>query len=112
VSESLPMRLERLATTSMRTCPGCCNCSPSNYTDPMCDGDGARVLAAVEWRAAGRDVGGIAFETGNWQVTRVEAEEDLASFANVDPPYDETFLEMRWVSDVIREPVRSTRLAF
>ncbi len=21
-------------------CPGCCNCAPSNYSDPLCDGSG------------------------------------------------------------------------
>lgn len=21
-------------------CPGCCNCAPSNFTDPICDGKG------------------------------------------------------------------------
>ena len=25
-----------------RPCPGCCECTPSNYTDPMCDGSGER----------------------------------------------------------------------
>lgn len=23
-----------------RPCPGCCNCAPSNFTDPKCMGDG------------------------------------------------------------------------
>lgn len=23
-------------------CPGCCNCAPSNYNDPLCDGNGKR----------------------------------------------------------------------
>ena len=23
-----------------RPCRGCCNCAPSNFTDPMCNGDG------------------------------------------------------------------------
>lgn len=25
-----------------RPCPGCCNCAPANYEDPMCDGSGER----------------------------------------------------------------------
>lgn len=29
------------------TCSGCCNCWPSNFTDPLCDGNGHPIKAAA-----------------------------------------------------------------
>lgn len=68
--------------------------------------EAARLRARVrqQWRCCAKDTGDGTYDEGAWRSSFEAASADLKVMLDAEPPYDENWIETRWVS----EPQRVT----